>query len=552
MGGAANMINGKECLDAIGYRRVSTHHPDQQLSMIHQQDSIEKYCADKKIYLHKIFSDNEVSAKSNVNRYDYQEMLLALERIKPAYLIVKDNDRLNRNTEGNDKLLRICRNTGTKILYLLDNSIIDPNNINDLMRNGFTSLMGQNYSLQQHLKGKNAHEKKVRDLRLSAQNNCYGYRYNKSTRQMEIVEEEAEIIKFVFESYVYKGWGARKIADELAKKGIKGFGSHELISENGILNWLKKTAYIGKMAFNTKGSTFKFGEDEATQRFARPKEEWVYADVPPIIDIEIFEMAQQLRLSKNRRTAGDLSTPKRFSGTHIYCSKIFCECGESMVYRDGNRAKTVGIYRCLHKKRKENHTCRNPYSKIPEATLNSLLLQAVEAYADKETVICEQIMAAAQKVLTSEESSDDTKKNKLMKEIENHKKKLKKIESTILNVSGDLQVVMNQQYQETTDAISDAEKELARLSAKESPVSQIEARLQKIRNAIQEMRQNQTVDREYTERYLDKIIMHEDGEIEVRLLYNETYIADNPQKKSADVDTNPSRHDLYSDIEAYQ
>ena len=184
------MLNGQNIPDALGYTRVSTSHDEQKLSMVNQEESIRRYATENNLYLHNIFVEKEISAKSDVGRDAYKELQEALLRIKPMYLLVKDNDRLNRNTEGNSFLMKICRSTGTKIVYLLNNVQIDPNNLTDIMQNGFTALMGENYTIQQHLKGKATHEKKCADKRLSPQNNCFGYRFNKETKQMEVVEEE--------------------------------------------------------------------------------------------------------------------------------------------------------------------------------------------------------------------------------------------------------------------------------------------------------------------------------------------------------------------------
>lgn len=61
---------------------------------------------------------------------------------------------------------------------------------------------------------------------------CLGYDYDKETKELVINEEEAKVVRFIFESY-NQGKGARLIGKELKDKGYK--------TKRGSNNWPDST-----------------------------------------------------------------------------------------------------------------------------------------------------------------------------------------------------------------------------------------------------------------------------------------------------------------------
>lgn len=75
---------------------------------------------------------------------------------------------------------------------------------------------------------------------------CLGYDYDKETKELIINEDEAKVVRFIFDSYI-QGKGARLIGNELKAKGYKtkrGSTSWPDITIRGIL---KNEKYMGDL-----------------------------------------------------------------------------------------------------------------------------------------------------------------------------------------------------------------------------------------------------------------------------------------------------------------
>ena len=75
-------------------------------------------------------------------------------------------------------------------------------------------------------------------------NGCLGYDYHPEDKSITINEEEAEIVKYIFEQYI-QGYGANTISKELTrlqKKNKKGLVSW---SDSGVHGIIKNEKYKG-------------------------------------------------------------------------------------------------------------------------------------------------------------------------------------------------------------------------------------------------------------------------------------------------------------------
>lgn len=135
----------------------------------------------------------------------------------------------------------------------------------------------------------------------------YGYRkVNKN--ELEIVEEEAEIVRMIFKWYLNERVGAIKIAKRLNSMGILSPKGGKW-SSSFILQIIKNIVYTGKV---------KWGGIEADGTH------------PPIIEPEIFDAAQNNRKKQlTPKHSTDLKNP--------LAGLVFCErCGRAMSIKYGN------------------------------------------------------------------------------------------------------------------------------------------------------------------------------------------------------------------------
>jgi len=180
-----------------------------------------------------------------------------------------------------------------------------------------------------------------------------GYNVDPVTKEYVINEDEAKIVKIIFEKYS-NGIGYRQILEYLNALGYKTkFGKP--FTKNSLHNILKNEKYIGTYIYNRKV------EKDATARRSpklKPREEWTVIEdgVPAIIDKDTFNLVQ-LKLAQNVDNGG------RYKAKQIYLLSGLIYCGEcnSPLYgnsRKCGRNKTLYIsYRCSNR---DNHQgCKN-------------------------------------------------------------------------------------------------------------------------------------------------------------------------------------------------
>jgi site-specific DNA recombinase len=128
----------------------------------------------------------------------------------------------------------------------------------------------------------------------------YGYRYHSHNNSLEIVEDEAVVVRTVFELY-NSGFGVRRIINVLNERGYKTREGKAFLPSM-IKRMVQQEKYCGDSVRNKYDSGEVFNKH--TYAKIKPKEEWiVHKDfVPAIIPRETFKKAQAIRDSKESST----------------------------------------------------------------------------------------------------------------------------------------------------------------------------------------------------------------------------------------------------------
>ncbi len=149
----------------------------------------------------------------------------------------------------------------------------------------------------------------------------YGYKIRKEpiigtrskfTRHVEINEEEAEIIRFIFTEYD-KGTDKKEIAETLNARGARYNGKP--FKGRTFDKWLTNAKYTGE---------FYFGGRLCNNTY------------PAIIDKALFDRVQK-RLAKNRYFAGGMATARV---PYLLTGKAFCAHCNAALISDGGTSRT--------------------------------------------------------------------------------------------------------------------------------------------------------------------------------------------------------------------
>jgi site-specific DNA recombinase len=173
----------------------------------------------------------------------------------------------------------------------------------------------------------------------------YGYDYDKENEKLVINEQEAKIVKLIFELFTnedsrFKGInGIAKYLTELGvptKRGAKQW--HRQVVSQILMN----EVYTGRFfqnKWNTEGmlaNKFAKSEEEKVRMSLRPKEEWIEIECPAIISKETFDLAQRKLETSRRRWAG--------TNKHTYLLSGLLRCGNCGNTMTGRRSKKWGKY----------------------------------------------------------------------------------------------------------------------------------------------------------------------------------------------------------------
>lgn len=277
---------------------------------------------------------------------DRPEVLKVLKRIESPQIraiLVVEVQRLSRgDLEDAGRLIKLLRYTNT--------SVITPQKIYDLSNEYDRDFF------ERELKRGNEfleYQKKImgRGRLLSvSQGNYIGsippYGYDKAIIMdgkrkcptLKINEDEATVVKMIFDMYVNQDMGRVNIANRLNELGIKPRKARRW-EQNAIKDMLENIHYIGKVRWNWR-KTINTVEDGEIQK-SRPKmklgEYLVYdGKHEPIISEELFFSADKKR-GRNTRTKEKTKVRNPLAGL------VYCQCGRAMSLRTYTKN---GISRC--------------------------------------------------------------------------------------------------------------------------------------------------------------------------------------------------------------
>lgn len=139
-----------------------------------------------------------------------------------------------------------------------------------------------------------------------------------------IPNEQAEIVKLIFNKYVYEDYNISNIHDYLIKNKIKSSLGNDIWSPTTVRKILKNKTYIGYIATNARHN-----RDTAT---------WIKGKHEAIIDVDTFEKAQ-LKMKNNDPKIPHAKTIQNPLVGLVYCSK----CGYSMCrYTSKHKKPLIG------------------------------------------------------------------------------------------------------------------------------------------------------------------------------------------------------------------
>lgn len=188
--------------------------------------------------------------------------------------------------------------------------------------------------------------RKAREGKVLGNYGLYGYGYDEEKKTYKINEEQAKIVRMIFNYFTestspFKGING--IANHLTEIGIPTAKGKRVWHRQVVRQILMNISYTGKHPhnrYNTEGDYVRKQSGQKAQQTIRPEEDWIFVEIPPIISDEQFNLAQELISHSRRRFAKESLNQYLLSGL-LKCS----DCGNTMVGRKQNWwGKSVFVY----------------------------------------------------------------------------------------------------------------------------------------------------------------------------------------------------------------
>jgi site-specific DNA recombinase len=339
------------------YARVSSEHQKEERTIKSQTSSLISYARDNNYTVPEdwIFEDEGYTG-SNLHRPGLERIRdLAAER-QIETVLVYSPDRLSRKYAYQVLLTEELSKHGVEIVFIKSLKGDSPEERLMLQFQGMIAEYERAQIMERTRRGKR-HKAKSGSVNVMS-GAPYGYNYTKKTEHSDahyvINEVEAENVQEVYRLYVEEWKSIGDITRILTQNKVITKKGKSYWDRSTIWAMLRNPAYKGMAAF---GKTRKSDRKKITKPLRErgghsprsscnsetPKEEWISVPVPPLITIDIYDLAQQ-RLEQNKeKSKRNTKVPSLLQGT-LVCQK----CGYS-YYRTSTTTskKRIYYYRCL-------------------------------------------------------------------------------------------------------------------------------------------------------------------------------------------------------------
>lgn len=317
---------------AVFYARVSTEEEQQLKALPKQIQENKDVIASKGWELVDQYVDEGKSGTTIKRRNEYQRLLEDMEQNKFDIIVVKSQDRLQRNTKDwyifVDKLVV----NGKKLYMYLENRFYTPD---DALITGIRAILAEEYSRDQSKKANNSNKRRIEKARNGEKFSAMGtnmlYGYYIKDGEYVVDREQAEIVKVVYNLYLELDsiTAVRDAVNAMGYRNQKG----KPFCFDSIRRMLKNEHYKGMYVLNRHHRDF-----EQKKIITLPKEEWIC--VPnaheAIIDEDTWQRVNDRinqKTVKYSNKSGKIKRVGRNGGKDILSDKMYCACCGGVMWR---------------------------------------------------------------------------------------------------------------------------------------------------------------------------------------------------------------------------
>lgn len=492
-------------MNIAAYCRVSTDKEDQLNSLEAQKRFFTEYTQRTGDNLIRLYADEGISGTKIKNRKEFLRMMADAERGLFDMVVVKDISRFARNTVDLLQNIRKLKSLGIETQFLTANMTSMGNS--EFVLTIFGALaQEESANTSKRIKfGKKLNAEKGR-----VPNIVYGY--DKTIGDyfhLTINQEEAAVVRQIFQWYIKDGYGAAKISTFLNDRGLKTKRNCAW-SQTAVCRILTNELYTGKV-INGKQEIKDF---LTGQRAEREESAWNVVERPEmrIIDPETFEAAQKIMQSRGRAFKVD---KERQSNKYLFSTLIKCkECGWSFRRTLRTYKNTYVRWVCSGHNGRGADSCPNAVA-VDEDELIDVLQEYFSDIIQQKKRVIQYVVGEFQRVYKAKDENLEYEK-----ELSSQLIKLRKSRQKYMDMYADDLITR----EELNEKIGGMRKEIERLENELKMVSfhitkgdQLESILNTTFKEIEDITDVRQMTNAQLKRIIQKIEVDKDGNVDIYL-----------------------------------
>ena len=301
------------------YARVSTDQDEQLNSLENQVQYYTELIKSKKNWTFVPgYIDEGISGTSTRKRDDFNRMIRDAKAGLFDFIITKEISRFSRSTLDSIKYTQELLEHNVGVFFQNDN--INTLDTDSEFRLVIMAGVAQDEVRKLSERLKFGFRQAIKNGHVLGNDKLYGY--DKKDCVLTINEEEAKIVRIIFDLYANHRYGTRKISQELLKMGYtsrEGNAFNVLTIRHMLENPKYKGWYCGNKTQNIDYRTKK--------KAFLDESEWVMypdPDIPAIVSEELWDRANAL-YKERRNEMMTHSSGASYHNRYPYSTKIICE-----------------------------------------------------------------------------------------------------------------------------------------------------------------------------------------------------------------------------------
>ncbi|MBU5445727.1 recombinase family protein [Blautia sp. MSJ-36] len=382
----------QEKLRAVFYARVSTAEEEQLKALPKQVEECKDVIASKGWKLIDGYVDEGKSGTKTDGRKAYKKLLVDMQQDKFEIVVVKSQDRLQRNTFDWYRFTDLLNKNKKRLFLYMDNKFYEPSE--DALITGIKAILAEEYSRDLSKKLNNANKRRIAKARagepVSAMGNGQTYGYKIVEGKWVIDESQREVVRKMYELYS-ELHSIRKVRNALNEQGYRNQKGN-LFTEEVIGRVVKNVMHKGWVILNRHHRDF-----ESKEIIEKPEKEWVIIknDHEAIVSEELWDNVNaEIQSHRNKGNSGRRG--KR-NGTTPLSGKIFCGCCGRVLWKHMSKGsyktkegrkhgyKNYAQWYCSGKIGRGELACSDPAT-VSGVKLNKYLVEMADMLLDYSTI----------------------------------------------------------------------------------------------------------------------------------------------------------------------